>query len=292
MAFVGAFLASGSFLANDYFESENKKEKFAFELHQRLYDEGAKVLNSVNRAYSELYSMYAEDFALTPYQLSEKYFSFRKSLELYADYIDELQRYGSTEQLQVVSNHREWLWGIYAELDMQFRLSEQVAESTKELLLVEDANSELFKALNKTLDSQIINLVRNENRIFYTIGDYKKPVVDSLEQYINYQFRSSLGIPATKDMADKINALPELAERSNDFKFKEKKLPFVFAKGRVFQSPELEFGGDISSLEMNNEILAYNSKMKFISSVLDSDESLRNLLEERNEKHLLVEDNN
>jgi len=41
MALVGAILASGGFLAKDYFETEGEKEKFAFQLHKKLYDEGA-----------------------------------------------------------------------------------------------------------------------------------------------------------------------------------------------------------------------------------------------------------
>ncbi|EJB8691853.1 hypothetical protein C1S99_26735 [Vibrio parahaemolyticus] len=281
MAFVGACIASGGFIAEDYFDSENQKKKFAFDLHKKLYDDSAKVLKSVNRTYFDLYGIYGKDFALTPTQLSDKHRAFKKSLELYLEYIDELERYGSTEQVQVINNHRKWLWGIYAELDLQLKLSEQVVKKAKDLLLVEDVKSEWFASLNRGLESDIERLVRNENRIYYAIDHFKKPVVDGIEQYVNHIFRTSLNISPTTDMALKINSLQSLIDKSNNFKYKEKALPFFFAEGRVFQSPELEFQGDDSVMEHKNSILAYNMKMKFLAEALETDEYLRNVLEER-----------
>ncbi len=52
---------------------------------------------------------------------------------------------------------------------------------------------------------------------------------------LNYQFRSAIGLDATLDMAKAVNDLPELSKRKPESKYKEKKLPFMFAEGRVFQ---------------------------------------------------------
>ena len=282
MALVGAILASGGFLAKDYFEAEGKKEKFAFELHKKLYDEGATAIKNVNKAYSAIYGLYGENFGLTPTELSEAHIAFSEALDKYSDYIDELERYGSTGQVEVAKNHRQWLWGVYAEFDLHFKTAQQVETRAKDLLLIDDVESEHFKFVNEALESDIERLVRNENRIFYSIGWHKKPVINGLEQYLNYQFREALGIPVTTDMAKSINSLPELSEKSNNFEFKEKKLPFMFAEGRSFQAPTLEFEGETSFFEEKNEVLAHNVKMKFITSAIDSDKQLQKELSKRN----------
>lgn len=98
---------------------------------------------------------------------------------------------------------------------------------------------------------------------------------------MNYQFREALGIPATTDMANSINSLPELSEKSNNFEFKEKRLPFMFAEGRSFQAPTLEFEGETSFFEEKNDVLADNVKMKFIASAIEGDKQLREELSQR-----------
>ncbi|MBY8192048.1 hypothetical protein KW510_05955 [Vibrio fluvialis] len=279
MALVGAVLASGGFLATDYFETENKKNKFVFEIYKSLYDEGASKIKDVNKKYSELYELYAKNFGLTPEEIKEKHKNFRDSLVNYSDYIDELVRYGNSEQVEVAKSHMDWLWGVYAEFDLQFKISQQVKSRAKNLLMIEDVNSEQFNFVNEALESDIERLVRNENRIFYAIGSYKMPVVNGIEQYVNYQFRESLGISATIDMAETIKSIPSLIEKSNQFKFEDKKLPFMFAEGRAFQSPTLEFEGDTEFFSEKNDILAKNIKMKFIASVIENDKNIQKMLE-------------
>lgn len=271
MALVGATLASGGFIAKDYIEAKSEKEQFVFDLHKKLYDEGATAIKNVNKTYLVLYSLYAKGFGLTPIEVSEAYNSFHEALERYSDYIDELERYGTTGQVTATKKHREWLLRVYAEFDLQLGIAKQVEARAKDLLSIDDIGSEYFKFINQAFDADVERLVRNENRIFYAIGFYKKPVIDGLEQYFNYQFRDALGIPATVDMVKAINSLRGLSEKSNKFKFKEKNFPFVFAEGRSFQDPALEFEGEKSFFEEKNKLLAHGIKMKFITSAIESD---------------------
>lgn len=281
MALVGAILASAGFLVKGHFEAEGKKEKFVFELHKKLYDDGAASIKDLNRAYSELYALYSEGYGLTPSELSEKQATFRESLKKYSEYIDELERYGTTGQVEVAKSHIEWFWGIYSELELQYKTANRVQKRAKELLLIKDIESEYFDFVNKALESEVENLVRSENRLFYSVGWYKKPVVNGIEQYLNFQFREALGLPATRDMAKTINSLPELSDKSKSFEFKEKKLPFMFAEGRSFQAPTLEFQGEDDFFKEKNDVLAANVKMKFIASAIDSDKWLQEELKKR-----------
>lgn len=290
VALLTATLASGGFLARDHFESENEKSRFIFELHKKLYDESASALKKVNKSYSDLYRLYGESFGLTPSELSDKHNDFSEALEKYSNYIDELERYGTTGQVQIAKKHREWLWAIYFEFDLQLKMAKQVEGRVKELLLIEDVESEYFNFVKEALQSDIEKLVRNENRIFYLVGQYEKPVADGFEQYLNYQFREALGISATSDMADTVNSLPKLIKESNSFSFEEKKLPFMFAEGRSFQAPTLEFEGDTSFFEEKNKILSDNVRMKFIASTVKNDEYLREELKKRKLKFEKVED--
>lgn len=281
MTLVGALLASSGFLVKDYFESEEKQEQFVFELHKKLYDNSAIKIDAINKAYAALYEAFSKDFGLTSYELTENINAFQKAIEEYSGFIDELERYGTTGQVKVAKNYREWLYGVYAEIDLQLKSAQLVERRAKELLLIKDVESEHFKFVNEALEHEIQRLVRNENRIFYAIGWYKKPVIDGLGQYLNYQFRESIGISPTADMVEVINALPELTKKSNAFEFKEKKLPFMFAENRAMQAPTLEFEGDTSIFKQKNEFLANAVKLKFISAVIDHDQQLREMLKKR-----------
>lgn len=281
LVLVTAVLTSSGFFMGNYFEGESKKKKFVFELHKKLYDDGALAIKGVNQAYSDIYGLFGRSFGLAPIEFSDKHSAFRKAVEKYSDYIYELERYGTTGQVNVAKNYREWLWGIYSELDLQFKTAQRVERRAKELLLIENIESDHFKFVSVALESDIERLVRNENRIFYAIGWYKKPVINGIEQYLNYQFRRALDIPATADMESAINSLPELSEKSNSFEYTEKQLPFVFAKGRAFQAPTFEFEGDTSFFKDKDKLLAQNTRMKFISYAIEGDKYLQEILEKR-----------
>ena len=280
MTFIGIVLASTGFLGQDYFDSKNKQEHFVFELHKSLYDHSATKVDAINKALSDLYEIFSKSFALTSYELAESHKAFQEAIEGYSDFIGELERYGTTSQVKVAKNYREWLYGVYAEIDLQLRLARGVERRAKELLRIETVESDYLEFVSEALESEIERLVRNENRIFYSIWWYKKPVIDGIGQYLNYQFREAIGIPPTVDMIEEINALPEITGKSNDFEFEEKKLPFMFAENRAMQTPTLEFEGDTSFFEDKNEFLANAIKLKFISVAIDNDQQLQDTLKE------------
>ena len=284
MAIIGAILASGGFFAKDYFTNKNKQEEFIFKIHKDLYDDSAIKLEILNKNYSILYNLFGTNFALTSYELKEAYEDFQKSLEEYNKFIRKLERYGTSEQLKVANNLYEWYHGINIELNLQYKLAEQVEREIKKLLMIENENDEFFKILDKSIDEQLEKLVRNENRIYYTIGWYQKPVINAVAQYLNYHFRNDIGLSVTDEMIISINSLPELSKKSNEFIFKEKNLPFTFAQHRAFQAPSLEYKGDISFLKQKNDYNLKVTKSKFIASVLENNKSLEKKLNKKANK--------
>ena len=184
----------------------------------------------------------------------------------YIKYVSELERYGNSAQVKVAKNILEWLQGIYIGFDLQHKLAEGIQRRVRDLLLIEDPKSDHFKFVSATLDSELDEFMNSENRIFYDLGGYQKPVVDGLEQYLYYQFRTAIGLNATSDMAKSINELTELVKSKDNTVYKDSKIPFMFAEQRAMQAPTLEFKAGDSFFEQKNEALKARIKMKFMTS--------------------------
>lgn len=280
-ALVTAALTATGFVAKEYIDEKNRQKQYIGELHKQLYDKGAVELEKINSAYSELQSLLGKDYALTTYEFDASYTKLQEAIESYQKYIRELERFGNSGQVQVAKNLDEWVIGLYAEFNLQYKSAEQVQRRVRELLLIENTKSDFFKATNGALDSDIERLIQNENRVYYEAGWFKKPVINGLEQYLNYQFRSAIGLDATADIAKAVNDLPELSKRKSETEYKESSIPFVFAEGRAFEAPTLEFKGEIGHLKQKDEILKERVKMKFIAQVIQHDKDIQELLKKR-----------
>lgn len=280
-AVVAAALTAAGFLGKEYFDEKNRQKQYIGELHKQLYDKSSDEFEKINSAYSEIQSLFDKSYSLTTYELEPSYTQFQKSVESYQKYIRELERLGNSGQVQTAKNLDEWLIGLYAEFNLQYKTAEQVQKRVRDLLLIENPKSDMFKFVNSALDADLERLIQNENRVYYEAGWYKKPVINGLEQYLNWQFRTAIGLDTTEDISRAVNDLPGLSKRKPEAEYKEKKLPFVFAEGRAFEAPTLEFKGDVSLLEQKNEVLKARAKMKFISLVIENDKNLQEMLKKR-----------
>jgi putative transposon-encoded protein len=280
-AIVSVALTSAAFLVRDYIEEKNRQKQYIGELYKQLYDKGAIEVEKINSAYSKIQSLLGKDYALTTYELDAGHTTLREAIESYQKYIRELERFGNSGQIQVAKNLNEWIIELYAEFDLQYKLAEQVQRRIRESLIIENTKSDFFKITNAALDSDIERLIQNENRVYYEAGWFKKPVINGLEQYLNHQFRSAIGLDVTLDMTKALNNLPELSKRKPETEYKESRIPFVFAEGRAFQAPTLEFKGEIDHLKQKDEILKEQVKVKFFSQVIQHDKDIQELLKKR-----------
>lgn len=279
--FVTAALTATGFLGKEYVDEKNRQKQYIGELHKQLYDKGAAELEKINSAYSELQSLLGKDYALTTYELEASYMKLQEAIGSYRKYIRELERFGNSGQIQVAKNLEEWVIGLYAEFNLQYETSKQVQRRVLQLLQIENAKSDFFKSTNAALDSDLEQLIQSENRVYYEASWFKKPVINGLEQYLNYQFRSAIGLEPTADIAKAVNELPELSKRKPETEYKESIIPFVFAEGRAFAAPTLEFKGEIGHLKQKDEILKEQVKVKFIEQVIQHDKDIQEILKKR-----------
>lgn len=278
---VTSALTSAGFLGHDYINKKNKQKQYIEELHKKLYDKEAVQIEKINSAISKYQSLLERDYALTTYEHDASKIQLQNAIDSYRKYIRELERFGNSGEIQVAKNLDSWVIGLYTDLNMQYKLAEQAQRRARELLLIEDTKSNFFKVTDAALDSDILELIQNENRVYYETVWFKQPVINGLEQYLNYQFRSAIGLEATTDIANVVNNLPELLKRKPENKYKESNIPFVFAEGRSFESPTLEFKGNIGYLKQKDEILKERAKQKFIAQVIQHDKDIQEILKRR-----------
>lgn len=281
VAIITSALTSAGFLGKEYFYEKTRQKQYIGELHKQLYDKSAIELENINSAHSDIQSLLGKNYALTTYEFDASYTKLQETIDSYQKYIRELERLGNSGQVQVAKNLEEWVIGLYAEFDLQYKAAEQVQRRVRELLLIENTSSDLFKATSSALDSDIERLIQSENRVYHETRWFKRAVIDGLEQYLNYQFRHAIGLDATTDIAKAINGLPEISKRKPETEYKESSIPFVFAEGRAFGAPNLEFKGEIGHFKQKDEILKERVKVKFIAQVIQHDQGIQELLKKR-----------
>lgn len=262
-------------------ESYNKQKEYIGELHRNLYNKESEALDKVDSAYDELYSLYSKGYAFSTYELEPQLNKWREAIESYEKYIKELERFGNTSEVQTAKNLNEWLLDIHIRFVLQHKLAEQIQCRAKELLLIKYPKSDQFKFVNAALDSDLDHFMNSENRIYYDIGHYQKPVVDGLTQYLNYQFRTAIGLEATYDMGKTIKELPNLAKRKADTVYSDSKIPFVFAEQRAVFAPTMEIKVKDAFFEQKNLALKNDVKMKFLALVIKNDKELQIILKSR-----------
>lgn len=276
IACISAVFGASGYFVTKYFESEEKKTEYRLKINEKLYNKFSNNIELIKEAESLVISTLNNDYALTRYELKKPVEEFNVATKEYEKYLDELKRYGTTEQIEAVKQLLDWIYSIRAELFLQQKISEQVENTAVRILLTEEKNEQVLEMLNNALNEDITRLIKNENRIYYTIGWYQKPIIRSFEQYINFQFRRNIGLEPTLDMVTAINSLEKLIENKNNFSYKDKTFPFSIASGRYMFAPELELkdAGDLISIKENN--LKELVKLTFLSKISKENKLINN----------------
>ena len=276
--------AIGSYFTYTFIDSRKEHDNFVFENRKELFDESEVNLKNIKKSYSNLILLFADEYVITPDKLSKIHSEFQDSIQSYQEYLVKLQRLGDSNQIIAAKNILNWVWRDYVEVDLQLKMAKSAVEQAESFLFIKEIESDHFKFEKKALSSEIENLVRNENRLFYTLQNYNRPVINKLELYLTWQFRQSLGLEATPDIIKAVSELPSASERSNKHEYIEKARPFVIAEMREFLSEDFTSSGDDEFQNKKNDYYHEASVLKFISFAIENNSSLQEELKRRKEK--------
>ncbi|MDH0177343.1 hypothetical protein N7319_19260 [Aeromonas dhakensis] len=289
LAIVSASFGLGSFYGSQYYQSETKKTEYRLKLTEKLYEKNYEATEELKKSVDGFILLFGNSFALTSYEIKPKLDSFEKALNVYEKHLSELKRLGSSSQIEVAKRYLDWVYSIRFAFNLQYKMATSVEDRVTELLLNKDKDEEFIRFIDDALNDEIERLVNAENYLYYGEGHHKRKVLSDFEQYLNYQFRYELGLEATLDMKTAIERLQTTIDKSNNFVFKEKHLPFAFASGRQLFSETLTLSkaGDI--MELKDKQLRHMTKLKFISAVLEHNDSLREEFKSKSSKESMVE---
>lgn len=274
-------LTSTGWVGVQYYSATKQQEQFSNQLYKELYDKSAKALEEIDDKYSKLMDFYATKHGLSTHEYKSEFNEFKNAVEDYKSYVKELERYGNSSQVKAANYMKELIWGLYGDFYLHFSTIEQVEDRVQLVLLNQDSNSAYFESLNEALDNDLDSLIQLENRTYYEVSQYKKPLIDAYRQYLNYHFRSSLGLEATEYMVNAINSIVSMQQRNPENEYKDKALPFMFSEQRVYQAATLDFSESDDFLKQKNAALKHNTKLKFIALVIENEPSLKSKLEEQ-----------
>lgn len=285
LAVIASVFGVVGFFGAQHFQAETKKADYKLKLTEKLYEKNYKSTRELIDSTSNFTKVFGGGFGLTSKEIEKPLEKFNTSLKSYSDHVLELKRLGTSEQIEVAKNILDWAYSIRMNFQLQHDSAANVENRAYELLNInKESNEELFDFVDEALDSEIERLIRSENRIYYSEGMYKLSVIRSLEQYLNYYFRSELGLEATKDMSDSINELPEKIKASNAFEFTEKLYPFSFAAQRQVFSPELSLKNMGELMSDKDKYLKQKIKLKFLATVINGNKELEKKLSSKTQK--------
>lgn len=238
---LSSVLTSVGWVVIQNYNEEKRQEHFVNTLHKDLYDKSAVALEDIDDKYSKLLAVYSEGFGLSTYEYKKEFDDFAEAVKYYQIYVKELKRYGNSSQVQAASSIENLVWALYGDFYLHYKAVQQLEDSIKSLLINERPGKDLYELLSQVLDPKLDDLIQLENRIYYEITYYKKPLINAYREYLNYHFRLSIGLQATEDMAKEISSIEERSKRDPKNEYTDKALPFMFSENRVYQGPALNF---------------------------------------------------
>ena len=285
-AILSSAIGIGGFYGGRYYEKEDKKSQYRVKKYEELYDLSFKTMNEVRTSFYNISTLMSKKYGLTKTELEKPIKKITNSMQNYEKLVDELRRYGTTNQIEIAKNIQEWLFGMYRELGIQYEFVEGIEKDILDFIYLKEIKSKFAKDKAKYINEKIENIVKNENRIYFKITEYEIKVVNALEQSLYFQFRKELGLKPTLDMLKTLSSLPKVAKESNDFKYKEKPVPFFFASNRVMNDPNLKYElGDLNNpmnfMKIQEDEIKGMIFKKFFESTWINNPSLRKKFEEK-----------
>jgi hypothetical protein len=276
LAIIAASFGVIGFFGAQHFQAENKKVEYRLKLTEKLYEKNSKSTRVLVDSISGFIKIFGDDFGLSSKEIVPALEKFNTALKVYEDHVLELKRLATTEQIEAAKRILDWSYSFKFTFQLQHDSAVNIENRAYELLKInKQDNEDAFDFVNKALENELENLIRMENRIYYSEGIYKLSVIRGLEQYLNYYFRFEMGLEATLDMSKSINKLPETIKNSNEFKFSKKVYPYSFAAHRKMFAPELDMSNMGEIMADKDVYLREQVKLEFLRKVIDSHDHLK-----------------
>ena len=257
-------------------EEENLSDTLKFSKHQDLYEQSTKAFGDVYIAYETLIDLLDNEYLLTSASYKDVSNKFRDAIDSFEIYTKSIKKYGASEQVRIANGVLSWLWNDYRSLTLHTSKIEQLNNRIADTLITDRPQAEQLKDILEFITPELLNLISFENNLYFSVRDYNREIIRSLESYLSHEFRVSLGLGEEQTMIEDINNIPALITKSNSFKFEQEKIPFVLAESRKNFSSSISFGeGALDLLNDKEQYLRSVAKLKFISDTIESNEALK-----------------
>jgi hypothetical protein len=270
LVLISAALTSLGWYAKMMFAEGQRQEQVEYAQNKRLYDDHHSSFSDVENRLRILLSKYGKNYALTTYETQDALNLFLDAKDAYVAFAGELDRYGNDEQIYAVSLVQQTIYGICSELGMLQKNAQRVQKEFIATFQAESNSTESSWHV-RIIESEMDLLIRNENRAYYTLKEYYWPLLNDLEQYVNYAFRRSLNIRQTKSILEAIDRLQ--GRNGTTFEYQVKDTPYLVAKNRAMTSPYMIFNASLGN--RIDAAAKSNVLSKFAYQVLDKNKYLQ-----------------
>jgi len=257
-------------------EKTNLSDTLKFSKHQDLYNQSTKAFGDIYTAYDTLIEQLNNEYLLTAGSYKDISNKFKDAINSFEIYKKSIKKYCTTEQVRIANGVLSWLWNDYRSLTQHVSKIEQLNNRVADTLFADRPQGEQVKDILEFIEPELLNLIAFENNLYFSVRDYNREIIRSLESYLSHEFRVSLGLGEEQTMIEDINNIPDLITQSNSFKFEQEKIPFVLSESRSNFSSSISFGeGVLDLLNDKEQYLRSEANLKFILDVIESNDELK-----------------
>jgi hypothetical protein len=294
LAVVGAILTASiatlGYFGRNYFDSSSKKaekiSQYKEDVSKQYYEKSKPVIKKLNESKDKLFILLERKYGFSTFDLEKPLSDFRNAISSYNEYVSELELYGNSDQVASAKEIQNWLNNIFGDFSYQYNSAKKVQDSIEEMLARDDKKIPLKDRKNyyKFHQNEIINdideLIKKENDLYYKCREYSYPIFDILYNQLIYNFRISIGLGMTNEIANSYKNSKNIDKFERDSRHKDSPIEYVVAEQRAFLSNDFSVGGKDQFFIQKNSLLRFNLIAKLEYQVIENNPFLKKKMEE------------
>lgn len=291
--FASIFIPVPAYFCGRYFESLSKKDdqihQYKDDTYKKLYQKSKTEILALRKSIDELLSLLQNNYGISTFEIEKPLSNFKKAIASYDSYVAELEFYGNSNQITSAKEIQHWSYNAYSQFSSQLILAKRVQDSMHDMMIGsykdpahQDPEGYVKFHLDKIQD-ELDTMIQEENKLYYKYRNFDIPVFKLLSDQLIYNFRASIGLGMTSEIAESYEIASEIDQLEENSEYQDSQIPYVVAESRAVLSNDFSANYDVL-LSQKNSWLKAEILSKLMNQIGENDPYLKKKKEENIKK--------
>ncbi|KJH69637.1 hypothetical protein [Aliterella atlantica] len=282
---AGIFLSTFAYiyLGKQYFDFLSKRSESVHQYksskYKELYEQSSPKILALRKSTDELLSLLQNNYGISTFEIEKPLENLQKAIVSYDNYVFDVEFYGNSNQVTSAKEIQRWSYDVYSQFSSQLLLAEKVQDSIHDMAIGVNkisANQERKEYIRFHFDkiqNELNTMIQEENKLYYKYYKFDIPVLKLLYNQLSYNFRVSIGLNITSELAQSSEIASEIKQLEKNSKHQGSQIPYVVAQSRAVLSSD--FSANDILLTKKDSRLKAELVDKLINQVVENDSYLR-----------------